>query len=680
MIEATAKKVFVLGLDAMDPFTTKKFMDRGVMPNLKKLVEKGACREDLMLLGCLPTVTPPQWTTMATGAYPETHDITSIFRQGHDLHLVTWNFDSNFCKAEPLWNVTTEAGMKTLIWHWPGCSWPPTTDSELLHVIDGTSPSAVGTSTMEVSAEHLMIANAETDGVKFVPAGITDSEIPCVIKGLGEEEDPEEKAGAEFNSYGLRGIEFPIYIMDPHTHGQGGFNNNPVAVGHSYIREADDKWANAPEGAKEFVLLLSSGLVRRPVLVLKNEKGAYDRIAFYKSKKDAEPLFILNEHGYKESMIDDCAVGDKIMEVVRDLKVLEIAPDGSHVRMWVSAAHATDPARGNKFWSPKALYDDVVGELGYPPAFSSMGLENYELITECMLDNWNHVMEYQANSINYLLEKYQYDVIFSHYHGPDSQKHMFIRDLKNGTANVTPEQYQKAFELILEQTDRYIGKFMHLLDEGWTFLVVSDHGQVCPTHGLRGMGDTAVNLELMEELGLTTLKRDENGNRLPEIDWSKTIAVANREMYIYINTTDKTDHGIIDPADQYEWEEEIISRLYGYRDPITNKRIIAFALRRKDAAALGLGGSPDQCGDIVYAMAEGYEHDHADTLATSKGECNTSASPMFVACGPGFRQGYRAERMIRQVDVAPTIATILGLRMPAQCEGAPIYQILDQVF
>ena len=28
---------------------------------------KGSCREDLVLLGANPTVTPPMWTTLATG-------------------------------------------------------------------------------------------------------------------------------------------------------------------------------------------------------------------------------------------------------------------------------------------------------------------------------------------------------------------------------------------------------------------------------------------------------------------------------------------------------------------------------------------------------------------------------------------------------------------------------------
>jgi len=30
--------------------------------------------------------------------------------------------------------------------------------------------------------------------------------------------------------------------------------------------------------------------------------------------------------------------------------------------------------------------------------------------------------------------------------------------------------------------------------------------------------------------------------------------------------------------------------------------------------------------------------------------------------------------------VAPTMAALLGVRMPAQCEGAPIYQIFEEEY
>ena len=79
-MERKAEKLFVLGIDGMDPRLTVKYVKKGLMPNTKKLIERGACREDLVMLGGHPTVTPPMWTTLATGAYPCTHGITAFSR------------------------------------------------------------------------------------------------------------------------------------------------------------------------------------------------------------------------------------------------------------------------------------------------------------------------------------------------------------------------------------------------------------------------------------------------------------------------------------------------------------------------------------------------------------------------------------------------------------------------
>lgn len=123
--KAMADKIMVVGIDGMDPRLTKKCMAQGLMPNTQKLIEMGACREDLVMLGGQPTVTPPMWTTLATGAYPNTHGITCFLRQSpKGLDQTEYNLDSRLCQAEQLWNVTAEAGLKTLVWHWPGSAWP----------------------------------------------------------------------------------------------------------------------------------------------------------------------------------------------------------------------------------------------------------------------------------------------------------------------------------------------------------------------------------------------------------------------------------------------------------------------------------------------------------------------------------------------------------------------------
>ncbi len=119
-----------------------------------------------------------------------------------------------------------------------------------------------------------------------------------------------------------------------------------------------------------------------------------------------------------------------------------------------------------------------------------------------------------------------------------------------------------------------------------------------------------------------------------------------------------------------------MTRLYGYKHPVSGKRIIALALRNRDAVLLGMGGP--ECGDILIWNAEGYNYDHADSLSTTYGYGGTSTSPIFIAAGTGIKENYLTDRIIRQVDVTPTMAVLAGVRMPAQCEGAPVYQILTE--
>mgnify|MGYP003308518858 FL=1 len=111
--KALSEKVLLLGIDGMDPKFSRRMVEEGHMPNLKKLIEKGSARKDLRLLGGVPTITPPMWTTLATGAYPMTHGIEDfqINLEG-ELDVNFAGIYSKYCKAEQLWNVTAEAGKK----------------------------------------------------------------------------------------------------------------------------------------------------------------------------------------------------------------------------------------------------------------------------------------------------------------------------------------------------------------------------------------------------------------------------------------------------------------------------------------------------------------------------------------------------------------------------------------
>ena len=89
---------------------------------MKKMIEIGGCREDLVMLGGHPTVTPPIWTTLATGCYSNVHGITGFYRMPDlttgefDLEQEAYNLDFPNYKAEQIWNVFAEVGKK----HWFG--------------------------------------------------------------------------------------------------------------------------------------------------------------------------------------------------------------------------------------------------------------------------------------------------------------------------------------------------------------------------------------------------------------------------------------------------------------------------------------------------------------------------------------------------------------------------------
>lgn len=665
--ETISNKILIIGVDGLDPRLSKKYIGEGRMPNFEKLIAAGSCRADLSMLGAQPTVTPPMWTTLATGAYPVTHGITCYNRKGNDIDEIAYNIDSRYCKAEQLWNVFAEAGKKTLVWHWPGSSWPPSSDNPNLSVVDGLTPACVDMLSC-TDSESVLIASEQVDVPSFHPRAASDGNIPCVIEKL------DDKGGT---LAGINGDSNKPLILKPED-GEHALSDTPFDVILSPIKTPSAWDFSIPEDAKETYFLFSGGLIRRPCLIVKNKQGIYDHVIVYKDKKTETPLAILHKGEYFKGYLDDNyrEDGSKVKSA-RNMRILELKEDGSYMKVWRSFSMDSED---DKYWHPKSLKKKIVENVGVPVPISIVGGGDYDMIDKCMIPTWEHVGQFYSQSIHHLIKNEGYEVVFSHYHNIDIQGHMIVKFLKDhGHNKLSEDTYENFMRKIYEQTDRYVGSYLHLLDEGWTLFLVSDHAQVAPEHEPFMIGDTTgINVRVMQELGLCDLKHDENGNELYEFDWDKTYAVAQRGNHVYLNIKGRDPHGIIDPKDQYEWEEEVMTRLYSYKSPETGKRIIALALRNKDAVLLGLGGP--ESGDILYWNAEGYNYDHCDSLSTTFGCRGTSVGPIFIAAGNGIKKNHITDRIIRQVDVAPTVAYLGGVRMPANCEGAIVYQILDKEF
>ncbi len=677
-------KILVLGIDGMDPRLTSKFLKQGVLPNLQKIIDRGACREDLVMLGGNPTVTPPMWTTLATGATAGVHGITGFWNQApNNLEALVYNLDSRMCKAEQLWNVTAEAGMDTLVWHWPGSSWPPTSDNVHLNVVEGTQPGAINMGVASVDWEKIIDASISYDEVKYMEHGEQQAGVGCIISDLDEVTGAKEKGKVSANE-----AADLVFGDAARTAGEivslafGREDGEVALLGHvsydvvqSPIKSATG-WIAAPEGAKEFTMITSGGLIRRPALILPNAEGQYDRIAVYKSKKEQEPLAVCRTGEMLPDLLDTVQKGEQTYLANRSLKLIQLAEDASALKLWISSALDVS---NDSLWSPAALYREIVDNVGHIPPISQVGGSDELLAKEVLLPSWDFYTKWQADSLRHFIDNERFQVIFSHLHNVDHVGHQLWHFGKNQPT--WPEKnenyYHQIMQLSYEQTDRYLGRFVELLDQDWTIFIVSDHGLIITENEPPLIGEPGgISIRVMQELGYTVLKTDENGQETREIDWSRTRAITSRGNHIWLNLQGRDAHGIVTEAQRYELERQIITDLYQYREPETGLRAIALALRNKDAIVFGMNGP--ECGDIIFFMEEGFNRIHADAFSTQEGYWNTSVSPIFVAAGKGLKQGYKTNRTIREIDVAPTMAVLAGVRFPKACEGAPIYQIFAE--
>ena len=117
------EKVMVLGLDSVIAARVYRYAQEGKLPTLQKLMQNGVWSPNCLVP--FPTITPPNWTTIATGAWPGTHGITDFDGHipGDPLDVVHQQLDAREIEAEAIWTAAEKQGKKTVIVSWP-TSWP----------------------------------------------------------------------------------------------------------------------------------------------------------------------------------------------------------------------------------------------------------------------------------------------------------------------------------------------------------------------------------------------------------------------------------------------------------------------------------------------------------------------------------------------------------------------------
>lgn len=628
------KKVAVIGLDCALPQMVEKHIKEGKLPTFKKLIDDGTFAENC--LAPFPTVTPPNWACIATGAWDGTHGVTDfhVHRQGTSPinENAVQAFSSERVKAEYIWDAADRAGKKCIVLNYPG-SWPSKMKNGIMVGGAGMSPNEFRDGLPKLQARILMCAD------QLVTNGI----YPGGIRGKLEEAEGWKNLPA----VGDEPLQMKFNLLFP----------------AAKEKPADATWY---------------------LLIYKSASDSYDRITLSPTKdfKDAFCTLAPNEWSRKITTTIKMPDGSE-REVIFRCKLIELTEDAEDFRLLIGALGETTG------WShPPEIARTLVSEEGtFAPQGGIFGLSVGWFDLDTYVEINEQYAQWMADAAYNLLSNHEWDLFFMHFHPTDWIYHV-IMGMMDPNLNKDKASMEKAWAAhlrIYESADRMIAQILKACDRDTLVVLVSDHGATAD-------GAPFNPYDVLVPAGLVTLQaQNETGPKsktqavservvgkgavahllMPDLKKSK--ALPQRELYIYVNLKGRDPEGIVEPEDYEKVQQEIIDALLTYVDPQTGKRPIAMALSRRDARILGLYG--DGIGDVVYALNPWFGGQHGPILPTAEWGIG-SLKTLLTLTGPGIKKGYRMQRTAWLTDLVPTICYLMDLPTPAQAEGAILYQVL----
>ncbi len=647
------KKVAVIGFDCAEPHLIQKHIAEGHLPTFKKLFNEGVLAENC--LPPFPTITPPNWASIATGAWPGTHNVTDFHLHKEGTSQVNANtfegFSSENCKAEYIWDKLDAAGKKCIVCNYPG-SWP----------------------------------SKMKNGIMVGGAGLTVNEYRNGHTGL----DSHLALGNDqviTTGYYPNGTRVTLEDAE-------GWKNLPADSDEPLAAKFNVKFIDSPEQMESLSWY---------VLATKSAGERYDRVTLSPTQDLKDALFTLSVGEWSEKTYYKFKSQDgREIEASFKAKLLQLSDDADDFLLFISLFGPTEgwsnpPEIARQLTSKEGILTFTSGLFGYTTGVYEM--DTYAEIAE-LHDLW------LGDVATQLMSKYPWDLFCMHSHPIDWIYHSVLTEMDENTCT-SKEKYKDAWGLHLrvhQSQDRMLARIVEAAGEDTLFVLVSDHGAVadgskfnpyipliraglCVMEG-QGEGTDTKALEAQTEFVDAVVKErlgnmsDRIGSEIVELgalsyfnpDIKRSKAFPQRTIYIYINLKGRDPGGIVDPADYEKVQRQIIDALYSYIDPATGVRPVSLALSKKDARILGLHG--DHVGDVIYAIYPEFGGQHGPQLPTAEWGVGKLKS-LQAFCGPGIKKGYKLERTSGLPDIVPTICYMMNWPVPSQTEGNILFQALE---
>ncbi len=628
---APTQHVLLFTADGGQPDFFRQFAAEGLLPTFARLEAEGSMARGGMVPQ-LPTSTRVGWPSIVTGAWAGTHgSINNVFTQ-HGLGMGdSYQFgDFSKLEAETLPETAERAGLKVLMFDW-NSSDQPAIAGPTVHYWRTYTRAGVA----QNYADPVVEQGANAWGLLFDHLTLTPA-----AAGRGAPASYSPLKGATLRQVEFTGpvYEYALRFYDSTNDGRLNYDGVSVHDGAGLIANlALNDWA-------EVRLKLNGGV----------DDGR--TAGFY-------------------------------------LKLLALTPDLSQVKFFVSAITRVNaqPAELEDY-----LADNFPARLGVGGALAWERLIDEDTYAEAAA----LTIPWDAQVLHYLLSEYAPDTNLAlvGYINLDIIEHAML-------ALVTPDApvYDDADRdgqpdgLVAKRLgylhDTYIGADQ-ILAAAWAAMPPDTIVAATSDHGFAATWKAVYAPYVLGAAGMQPVPQTSNCLASDAV-LAKACWVGGAVM-IYINLQGREPNGVVKPSEYTAVRQRIMDAWRTLKDT-DGTPVTAAVFTREQAGALPDGwatasmANADKTGDVIVFVNPPYQFDFAeggtpirDTTVwwaahghlpqSGTGRANTNLYATFYLAGPSIR-ALQATR-VRTIDVAPTLAYLLGIPAPAQAEGRLLTEVL----
>lgn len=626
-LPSAGQKIIVLGVDGMDPRLLTEYMNKGWMPNCKRLMQMGG-------FSPIGTSDPPQspvaWSNFISGTNPGGHGIFDFISR----------------------------------------------DAESMKPFLSTSRTTPPSRTVSIGKFNIPLSGAQTQLLREGPTlwelleqgGVPSTAFKVPVNFPPTPSRAQTVSGITtpdiHGSYGI----FSFYSNDPaYTYGDvaGGsiqrirFRRNRaecVLRGPSNLFKIEQDDVNVPFTVEQRSRMALIRIQDHEILLRDGEWSDWRRIEFTLLP------YLANVNGI-------CRFYLKKTDPYLELYVSPVNIDPADPTMPIS--------------TPDSYARQLVQEVG--PFYTQGMPEDTAALSAGIFDDDDFraqstfVLEERMRFFEHQISHFNEGFLYFYFSSLDLDSHAFWRAIDPEHPLYTPELAEKQGDYIpwlYTRIDGAVGKAMQHIDEKTLLFVVSDHGFVSFRRQFN------LNSWLMDNGYAVPRNRHDRGQGsfFANTRWGRTQAYGLGINSLYLNVKGREPNGVVAPGDEYEKvRTNLIGQLMAVRDPQTGEKVISHVYRPQDIYD---GPYVDRAPDLVVCYNRNYRASWdtilggypkeviTDNLDPWSGDHCMDAQflPGVLLCNRPWQV-----RTPTLSDMAPTILSACRLRVPSVMTGRNIF-------